>query len=38
MLRHGIQAVHDLPLELPSRVADRPDRTLLEQRFAVFRR
>ena len=38
MLKHGIQAVHDLPLELPSRIADRPDRTLLAQRFAVFSR
>ncbi len=38
MLKHGIQAVHDLRLELPKQVADLPDRDLLAQRFAVFSR
>lgn len=38
MLKHGIQAVHDLPLVLPTRVADLPDRDLLARRFAVFSR
>lgn len=38
MLKYGIQAVHDLPLVLPTRVADLPDRDLLAQRFAVFSR
>jgi putative restriction endonuclease len=36
MLKHGIQAVHDSRLELPSRAADRPDQDLLAQRFALF--
>ncbi|MBC7680259.1 MAG: HNH endonuclease [Pseudorhodobacter sp.] len=38
MLKHGIQAVHDTRLELPARVAERPDRDLLAQRFAAFSR
>lgn len=38
MLQHGIKAVHDVPLVLPNRVADRPDRDLLAQRFATFSR
>lgn len=36
MLKHGIQAVHDVRLTLPSRIADLPDRDLLAQRFAAF--
>lgn len=38
MLKHGIQAVHDVPLQLPTRAVDRPDRDLLAQRFATFSR
>lgn len=38
MLQHGIQAVHDRSLELPGRIAERPDRELLAERFAVFTR
>lgn len=38
MLKHGIQAVHDTTLVLPAKLAERPDRDLLAQRFAVFSR
>ena len=38
MLKHGIQAVHDVRLVLPAKLAERPDRDLLAQRFAVFAR
>lgn len=37
MLRHGIQAMHDRELWLPSRPAERPDRERLAQRYAEFR-
>jgi putative restriction endonuclease len=36
MLRHGIQDVHGWTLEVPKRVAERPDQDLLEQRWRVF--
>jgi putative restriction endonuclease len=36
MLRHGIQDVHGWSLELPKRLADRPDRELLAQRHSRF--
>ncbi|HEU0103299.1 MAG TPA: HNH endonuclease [Mycobacteriales bacterium] len=36
MLRHGLQDVHGWRLELPSRLADRPDRNLLAQRYRTF--
>ena len=38
MLKHGIQAVHDARLVLPAKIAERPDRDLLAQRYAVFAR
>ena len=38
MLEHGLQGFHAKPLLLPRRDAHRPDRTLLEQRYALFRR
>ena len=38
MLEHGIQAVHDARLVLPAKLAERPDRDLLAQRYAVFAR
>ena len=38
MLKHGIQAVHDARLVLPAKLAERPDRDLLAQRYAVFAR
>lgn len=38
MLKHGIQAVHDARLVLPAKLAERPDRDLLAQRFATFTR
>ncbi len=36
MLRHGLQDVHGWTIQLPQRAADRPDRTLLAQRWSVF--
>lgn len=36
MLRHGLQDLHGTRLELPRRVAERPDRDRLAERFAVF--
>jgi len=36
MLKHGIQDVHGWSLEVPQRVADRPDQELLEQRWRAF--
>jgi putative restriction endonuclease len=38
MLRHGLQDVHGWNLELPKRVAERPDRELLAQRWTSFDR
>ncbi|MGI8536337.1 MAG: HNH endonuclease [Mycobacteriales bacterium] len=38
MLRHGIQDVQGWTLELPKRVADRPDRELLAARWETFSR
>lgn len=38
MLRHGLQDVHGWNLELPKRIADRPDRMLLDQRWRMFAR
>ncbi|MEU7000940.1 HNH endonuclease [Nonomuraea sp. NPDC046570] len=37
MLKHGLQAMHDLSLTLPRRRADRPDHDLLEERYERFR-
>jgi putative restriction endonuclease len=37
MLRHGLQGLHQSPIELPRSVGDRPDPELLAQRFARFR-
>jgi putative restriction endonuclease len=36
MLRHGLQEMHDVRLNLPRRVADLPDRDALAQRWADF--
>ena len=36
MLRHGLQEVHGWRLELPTRLADRPDRNLLALRHRMF--
>ena len=36
MLEHGIQDVDGWTLEVPKRVADRPDQELLEQRWRAF--
>jgi putative restriction endonuclease len=36
MLKHGIQEVHGWRLELPRAVKERPDRDLLERRWAGF--
>ena len=36
MLKHGIQDVHGWTLEVPKRVAERPDQHLLEQRWQLF--
>jgi putative restriction endonuclease len=38
MLIHGLQGFHQTPLFLPKRAASRPDRGLLEQRYARFRK
>lgn len=37
MLKHGLQEVHGSRLVLPRRVADRPKRDFLEERFEEFR-
>ena len=37
MLRHGLQGFHQRPLFVPNRDDLKPDRQLLEQRYAVFR-
>jgi putative restriction endonuclease len=37
MLRHGLQDLHGGTLILPRRVADRPNREYLAQRFEAFR-
>jgi putative restriction endonuclease len=38
MLIHGPQEFHGAHLLVPRREAWRPDRSLLEERFALFRR
>lgn len=38
MLTHGLQGFHGAHLLVPRRVAWRPDRSLLEERYALFRR
>ena len=38
MLIHGLQGFHGQPLRLPARQVWRPDRQLLEERYASFRR
>ncbi|HWO94426.1 MAG TPA: hypothetical protein VNL92_06650 [Dehalococcoidia bacterium] len=38
MLIHGLQGFHGRSLQLPMREAWRPDRHLLEERYARFRR
>lgn len=38
MLIHGLQGFHGRPLRLPTRETWRPDRHLLEERYARFRR
>ena len=38
MLIHGLQGFHGAPLLVPRRADSQPDRHLLEERFAVFRR
>lgn len=37
MLKHGLQEMNSLPLALPRRRADRPDRDLVEERYERFR-
>ncbi len=37
MLRHGLQEVHGWRLEVPRRLAERPDRNRLAERYARFR-
>ncbi|MDX3099512.1 HNH endonuclease [Nonomuraea angiospora] len=37
MLKHGLQAMHNLRLTLPQRRADRPNSGLLEERYERFR-
>lgn len=37
MLRHGIQALHGVRLQLPSRVSDRPDPARLTRHWDTFR-
>ncbi len=37
MLRHGLQDVHGWRLEVPRRIAERPDRDKLAERYARFR-
>ena len=36
MLRHGLQDTHGWRLEIPSRIADRPDRDALAARYVAF--
>jgi putative restriction endonuclease len=38
MLEHGLQGFHGTMLWVPSRESLKPDRTFLEERYAVFRR
>lgn len=38
MLIHGLQGFHGVRLFVPQRSAHKPDRLLLEQRYARFRR
>jgi putative restriction endonuclease len=38
MLQHGLKGVHGASLKVPSAERHKPDRELLEQRFAVFSR
>ena len=38
MLKHGIQEVHGWRLNLPTRLAEHPDRDRLAQRYAAFQR
>jgi putative restriction endonuclease len=38
MLIHGLQGFHDQPIRLPAREAQRPSPSLLEARYALFRR
>ncbi|MFC4530086.1 HNH endonuclease [Sphaerisporangium dianthi] len=37
MLKHGIQEMNGLPITLPRRRSDRPNRGLLEERYEAFR-
>ncbi|MEO3862388.1 HNH endonuclease [Acrocarpospora sp. B8E8] len=37
MLKHGLQEMNNLPLVLPRRRADKPDRDLVEERYERFR-
>ena len=37
MLKHGLQGFHGLPLLVPSKAAQQPDRRFLEERYATFR-
>lgn len=37
MLIHGLQGFHKQGIRVPRRERDRPDRDLLEERYAVFR-
>jgi putative restriction endonuclease len=36
MLRHGLQEMHGVTIQLPSRAAERPDRDRLAARFEQF--
>jgi putative restriction endonuclease len=36
VLRHGLQDMHGMPLSVPHRVGDRPDRDALARRYAEF--
>jgi putative restriction endonuclease len=36
MLRHGLQAMHGMPLSIPRRIADRPSRDALARRYEEF--
>lgn len=36
MLKHGLQELHDLKIELPRRPGDRPNQEFLAERFAKF--
>lgn len=38
MLKHGLQGFHGAALLLPTRETLKPDRGLLEERYALFRR